>query len=223
MPCVRFWREDSARVMPAVHRIGRRPDPWEYPDWSRANSDGTFGNRFDDPDGEYRVLYASSARLGCFLETLARYRPDLTLYAEFGEIEGEDDFVGAGVVPREWLDIRVMGSAEAQGQFADIGASEWISTLRRRLASLLIRLSIPDFDASVLQRSGPRELTQKVSKFVYRQGFNLMVFGTFQSTDTTSRIGRSSSLQISGPRITNRSGPTTQTSSKPCVCSTWSW
>lgn len=158
--------------MPAVHRIGRRPDPWEYPDWSRANLDGTFGNRFDDPDGEYRVLYASSARLGCFLETLARYRPDLTLFAELQEIEGEDDFVPAGVVPREWFAIRVMGSAEAHGQFADIGASDWISTLRRRLASLLIQLGIPDFDASVLQRSGPRRLTQNVSRFVYRQGFN---------------------------------------------------
>jgi hypothetical protein len=158
--------------MPPVQRIGRRPDPWQYPDWSRANPDGTFGNRFDDPDGEYRVLYASSARLGCFLETLARYRPDLPLYAELAEIEGEDDFVPAGVVPREWFDSRVIGSAEAHGRFADIGASEWISMLRRRLASLLISLGIPDFDAAVLQRSGPRRLTQNVSQFVYRQEFN---------------------------------------------------
>lgn len=158
--------------MPAVHRIGRRPDPWDYPDWSRAHPDGTFGNRFDDPDGEYRVLYASSARLGCFLETLARYRPDLTLFAEMEAIEGENDFVPAGVVPHEWFAIRVMGSAEADGRFADIGASDWISTLRRRLAPLLIQLGIPDFDASVLQRSGPRRLTQNVSQFVYRQGFN---------------------------------------------------
>src|SRR6185295_13858447 len=112
--------------MPTVHRIARSPDPWEYPDWSRANPDGTFGNRFDDPDGEYRVLYVSSARLVCFLETLARYRPDLTLLAELQEIEGEDDFVRAGVVPYEWFAVRVMGSAEAHGQFADIGASDWI-------------------------------------------------------------------------------------------------
>ena len=129
-------------------------------------------NRFDDPDGEYRVLYASSARVGCFLETLARYRPDMALYAELAEIEGEDDFVPAGVVPREWFEVRTMGSAEAHGRFADVGSSDWILTLRRRLASLLISLGIPDFDASVLQRSGPRQLTQHVSRFVYRQGFN---------------------------------------------------
>jgi RES domain len=157
--------------MPPVQRIGRRPDPWQYPDWSRANPDGTFGNRFDDPDGGYRVLYASSVRLGCFLETLARYRPDVALYAELTEIEGEDDFVPSGIVPREWFDVRVIGSAEAHGRFAEIGGADWISTLRRRLAPLLISLGIPDFDASVLQ-SGPRFLTQNVSQFVYNLGFN---------------------------------------------------
>jgi hypothetical protein len=44
------------------------------PDWASAEPDGTFGNRFDDPDATYRVLYASSQRLGCFVETLARFQ-----------------------------------------------------------------------------------------------------------------------------------------------------
>ena len=184
--------------MHPVHRIGRRPDPWEYPDWSRANPDRTFGNRFDDPAGEYRVLYASSARLGCFLETLARYRPDLTLLAELQEIEGQDDFVPPSIVPREWFAPRVMGSAEAHGQFADVGASEWIATLRRSLTPLLIQLGIPDFDASVLQRGGTRRLTQDFSQFVYRQHYNgiryLSKYGhdienwaLFEPADLTSR------------------------------------
>jgi len=95
------------------------------------------------PTGGYRVLYASSARLGCFLETLARYRPDLALYAELEEIESDDDFVPAGVVPREWFEVRVMATADASGRFAGIGATEWIATLRRRLAPLLITLGIP--------------------------------------------------------------------------------
>ena len=184
--------------MPGVHRIGRSPDPWQYPDWSRANPDRTFGNRFDDPNGEYRVLYTSSARLGCFLETLARYRPDLALYAELKEIEGEDDFVPAGLVPHEWLKNRLMGSANAEGKFADVGASEWIEALRRELAPLMISFGIPDFDASVLQGSGLRFLTQHVSSSVYRQGFNgiryLSKYGhnienwaLFEPVDLTSR------------------------------------
>ena len=52
-----------------IYRMGRVPDPWGVPDWASAGPDGTFGNRFDDPDATYRVLYASSQRLGCFLET----------------------------------------------------------------------------------------------------------------------------------------------------------
>ena len=155
-----------------VYRIGRRPDPWQYPDWSRANPDGTFGNRFDDPNGRYRVLYASFARLGCFLETLALYRKDIHLYAELQEINGIDDLVPLGILPREWVQSRVMGSAAAHGKFADIGASEWIEILRRALASLLIDLDIPDFDASVLQRSEPRRLTQAASHIVYNKGFD---------------------------------------------------
>jgi hypothetical protein len=81
-----------------IFRIGRKPDPWQAPDWSRANSDGTFGNRFDDPAGYYRVLYAASQLVSCFVETLARFRPDLTLRAELTEIQGEDDFVPVGEV-----------------------------------------------------------------------------------------------------------------------------
>jgi len=79
----RSWPEArlSLRVESAglILRIGRRPDQQRPPDWSLAGADGTFGNRFDDPDGTYRVLYASSQRFGGFLETLACFRLDLTL------------------------------------------------------------------------------------------------------------------------------------------------
>ena len=82
-----------------IYRIGRKPDPWLEPDWSRVSSDGTFGNRFDDPESYYRVLYASSQQVSCYIETLARFRPDLSLLAELREISGEDDFFPAGQVP----------------------------------------------------------------------------------------------------------------------------
>ena len=71
-----------ARAAGAIFRVGRRPDAWAWPDWTYAHDDGTFGNRFDDPLSEYRVLYASSQRCGAFAETLARFRPDLELAAE---------------------------------------------------------------------------------------------------------------------------------------------
>src|SRR5215469_13440951 len=65
---------ESKRPSGPLFRVGRDEDAWAIPDWAYAKEDGTFGNRFDDPMGVYRVLYACSQRLGCFIETLARFR-----------------------------------------------------------------------------------------------------------------------------------------------------
>jgi RES domain len=70
-----------------IYRLGRRPEPWAWPDWAYAGGDGTFGNRYDDPHSQYRVLYASSRRLGALLETLARFRPDPAIVVE--EVAGD--------------------------------------------------------------------------------------------------------------------------------------
>jgi hypothetical protein len=123
----------------AIFRVARKSDPWQAPDWSRANPDGTFPNHFDDPEGYYRVLYAASQKLSCFLETLARYRCDLSLLAELHEIEGEDDFVPLGTVPGDWREGRLLGSAVIEGDYADILAAEWIVLLRQRLAGECLR------------------------------------------------------------------------------------
>lgn len=83
----------QAEVPEYVYRVGRRPDPWAWPDWAHAGRDGTFGNRYDDPGAVYRVLYASSERVGTFLETLARFRPDPEVVAELRKIVGQRDDV----------------------------------------------------------------------------------------------------------------------------------
>jgi hypothetical protein len=135
----------------AIFRVARKPDAWEPPDWSRANPDFTFGNRFDDPEGYYSVLYAASQKLSCFLETLARYRLDLTLLAELNEISGEDDYLPLGQVPRELCDERSLGSASAEGDYVDICGAEWLALLRHQLAGQCLRFGLPDLDVSVLQ------------------------------------------------------------------------
>jgi hypothetical protein len=185
------WREhkilSTVSSSGPLFRVGRRPDPWQLPDWALAGADGTFGGRFDDPEAEYRVLYASSQRLGCFLETLARFRLDVALIAELAAIGGEDDFVPAGVVPLEWLHNRLIGSAYIPGAYADVGASDWIGHLRTELAREVVALGVPDFDAAVLQRSAPRKLTQTISIG------DSMEFATCPGTVTISKTRRSSS------------------------------
>jgi hypothetical protein len=159
------------KVPGLIYRLGRKPDPWSVPDWASAGPDGTFGNRFDDPEGIYRVLYASSQRLGCFLETLGRFRVDPTLLAELAEIEGDDDYYPLGEVPPEWAEKRMMGVATAGGEYVDICSSEWISQLRTVFASHLKRFGVDDLDASVLQMTAPRGLTQLVSRVVFSEHF----------------------------------------------------
>jgi hypothetical protein len=163
----------EARQAPnALFRIGRQPDPWQPPDWSRASPDGTFGNRFDDPQGNYRVLYAASQELSCYVEPLARFRLDLALLAELKEIEGDDDFFPLGEVPNEWCEGRLLGTASANGDYADIYASDWVAFLRANLASECLRLGVSDLDAAVLQNYSPRRITQLASLRIYERGFS---------------------------------------------------
>jgi len=162
---------EKRRPTEPVYRLGRRPNAWQPPEWFLAHSDGTFGNRFDDPQGYYRVLYASSQRLAYFVETLARFRPDLSLLAELEAIEGENDFTALATLPRDWLTVRTMGSAEIDGVFADIYDIAWVSQLRRTLAGEALRLGMKDIDLSSLERAEPRRLTQLASREAYLLSF----------------------------------------------------
>lgn len=150
-----------------VYRLGRSPDPWAWPDWSYASTDGTFGNRWDDPAGSYRVLYGCSQRAGAFVETLSRFRPDLEVIAALADIEGEEDDLPQGVVPQRWLEGRLIGEAIVHGRFADVGDARSLATLRRGLASRAIHYGLSDLDAAVIRLTAPRAFTQEVSRFVY--------------------------------------------------------
>jgi hypothetical protein len=157
----------------AIYRVGRRPDPWAWPPWSYAGEDGTFGSRYDDPRGEYRVLYASSQRVGAFVETLARYRTDPAIVAEYEHIvvaeEDQEDFptIPPGVVPRDWFDTRLLGAARHEGPYADVGHSSSLAHLRVALASRLVHYGLDDIDGSALRRRAPRSFTQELSRYVF--------------------------------------------------------
>ena len=54
---------------------------------------------------------------------------------------------------------------------ADVCSSEWVSRLRKLLAVHLKKFGLGEFDASVLQQTAPRILTQFVSRIVFNDGF----------------------------------------------------
>ncbi len=161
---------DTVIVEGPAFRVARVPEPWVWPDWSRAGLDGTFGNRWDDPEGEYRVLYASSTRFGALIETLAPFRPDLAVVAGLSEIDGEADSIEAGTVPREWFEDRLMGVAELAGIYADVGAAASLSVVRSRLAARAVHYGLSDIDAAAIRLTAPRGFTQEVSRLVYECG-----------------------------------------------------
>jgi hypothetical protein len=73
-------------------------------------------------------------------------------------------------VPLEWAEKRMMGVATAGGEYADICSSGWISRSRVVLAGHLERFGLDELDASVLQMTAPRSLTQLVSRVLFDQG-----------------------------------------------------
>ena len=155
-----------------VFRLGRRPDPWAWPDWAYVGADGTFGNRYDDPLGIYRVLYASTRRVATFVECLAYFRPDIEVIAELAEIAGEDgdeEPPAAGVVPAEWVEQRCVGRGLLAGDYADVGHHESLAELRTALAARVVHHGLHDLDAATLRLSAPRVFTREVARYVFDQ------------------------------------------------------
>jgi hypothetical protein len=163
---------ESKWPLKPLFRVGRDDDAWAVPDWAYAKEDGTFGNRFDDPMRVYRVLYASSQRLGCFIETLARFRVDVSFVAELALMEnGEDDFTAFATVRRAWITGRSIGTANVEGEYADIYALGWVSHLRSALAGIAVKLGMEDIDLSSLEPAEPRLLTQKAGRIAFELGY----------------------------------------------------
>lgn len=153
-----------------VWRVGRAPDPWA---WVEHQYSGN--NRWDDSDGLFRTIYAGDELYACFLEILAFARPDL-------EDDGSDpldqiqedpeDAVqfpvrAAGIIPRVWIGARMVGSAKLSGRYVDVRKAQTIAVLRPSFIKLAKALGLYDFDAAALKIAYPRELTQRITSYLY--------------------------------------------------------
>ena len=159
---------EGTRPAGPVTRVGRLPDPWAWPPWEAQHSDNTFGNRWDDPEGMYRVVYACSQLEGAYVEVLSRFRPDPAVIAALAAIEGPEDDYHFGIVPTMWLDNRAVGDATITGLYADVGYARSLTYLRTAMAPRLIHHDIADLDAAAIRISAPRRLTQDISNHIYK-------------------------------------------------------
>ena len=172
-----------------IFRVAHGPDPFTPRDWDDVHEDGTFGNRFDDPGGRpdptgqrgiipqgarFRVIYCATQRAGAFAETIARFRPDPSLYLALQQIEDDeppDPSLQGGVVPVDWRIQRLLGitSPDTALRFVDIVAPESRAHLTAALAPLLKALHITDVDLSAITNKELRSFTQEVARYVYEQ------------------------------------------------------
>ena len=161
---------DAVSPSAELYRVGRFPDPWRWPDWSFARGD-TFGNRWDDPESAYRVLYCSSQRLACFLETIGRFPKDPAIEEGLAEIELEPNEVDHAVSPgvlvvADWISKRRIGRGVVQGSFAGVGTSASLAYLHNKVTELLRKFNLEELDGAAI-RSEHRELTQRISRIVF--------------------------------------------------------
>jgi RES domain len=160
----------SASSPDLLYRIGRWPDPCGLPPW-----DATGLQRFDDPQGRFRVLYAAQDRRACFVETLAAFRPPLEADLEsLRPAWGGRRPPPLGRIPADWHRRRAvcrlrLSSSSARG-FLDLRALRTLVILRDVFAGLLVDLGLGDLDTSGV-RGPSRRLTQAIGAWAFDQGY----------------------------------------------------
>jgi len=161
---------DSQPTPPVAWRIGHGDRPWSKPtdpavaflpdDWTLSQGPPTeqpslvgarqSRGRFDDPNGEYIVLYGSTTRDGAFTESLGR------------GVRGSQE------LSPSWRIGRQASRATLPTPMANIGSASWLSYLTKQLETrLALYPDIAFFDGAVLRSTAHIELTQAASRVVY--------------------------------------------------------
>lgn len=157
-----------------VWHIGFGPDAWAWVDWRYADQ-GHFGGRWDDPDGQFRTVYAGSSAYACFVEVLAKFRPHPTLVAELAEIADPDghDVLhpthDAGTLGQDWPTDRLLASATLSGRYCAVTTAGSVAVLRAEVGPAAHLPSGVDFDTALLKDATRREVTQQVARWLYEQ------------------------------------------------------
>jgi len=150
-----------------LYRIARLPDPLAWPPWEFVG-----GGRFDDPQREFRVLYAAAQRRGPFVETLAQFRPLLEALARMRRVGGNEEPLPKTRVPAHWYQRHAVARLRLlPGQrWLDLRAPQTREILRAELATTLLTQGLSDLDLSRVLGPG-RTLTQTIARWAYEHGY----------------------------------------------------
>lgn len=152
--------------IPAVTwRVARGPDPLNFSRISVVDASLVkAGNRFDVEGGG--VLYTASEPRGCFLETLARFRPTAGVLAALKD--ENSSFMVCGGVPADWRLRRVKAQVRCPDAlpFLDVEDFRTHQFLTDAMASELVGLGFKGLDVASV-RGGNRLLTRTIARWAY--------------------------------------------------------
>jgi len=160
-----------------LYRIGRTPDPLAWPPRAFAG-----GGRYDDPGGEFVVLYAAEQRRGAFVETLAPFRPavaDLALAQRLPDGDPSDRMPPAGVIPATFFRRRIAAfRVETPGPWLDVRAPETHQALRSELAEPLVALGYGARFVWGDALGHDHRLTQIIARWAFDHRFQGLVYSS---------------------------------------------
>jgi hypothetical protein len=146
-------------------RIATTDNDLRFAEIDPITAAGPGGNRYDVPGGG--VLYASSVVRGCFAETLARYRVDLSSPVAIAAAK-DTGFMPPGNLAASWREDRrkfTIGVIDAL-PFVDIEHEHTRSAMERELPLVLARFDLDHLDVPTV-RGADRRLTRALAEWSY--------------------------------------------------------
>jgi hypothetical protein len=169
-----------------AYRIGRSPDPLEYPPYEFCGR-----GRFDDPwltyrqgESHFRVLYLGYTLMTCFIEILQGFRPDLAYIASIADLDDGDDDpdlpsdedladVARGVssswLRRKAIQEMPLPTEQLFDRIVDLSSQGMRENMRQQLAVELHSLGEQDFDLGTVITLR-REVTQFIARYLHDSG-----------------------------------------------------
>jgi hypothetical protein len=162
-----------------LYRLNYGPEPLRLRDWAAASAvdrlgKQTFGNRWDDPERQFRSLYCADSPLGAIIESLQDLLPSPSAIATLSalQLEPGEELPSLGSLPADLFSNSYLCTLQVEPgvPFADALDADIISEMRVNYAHLAVELGAEPITAGTML-SEDFELTQAIAHALYARGF----------------------------------------------------
>ncbi|MBX3070949.1 MAG: RES family NAD+ phosphorylase [Thermomicrobiales bacterium] len=196
---------------PLLYRIGRSPDPLEFPPLSVLGK-----GRYDDPLGRTPTLYAAAERIGAFMESLDQFRFDLAALAARNEVvAGGDHGIDRleGVIPPSYFRRRICTfSVHPNQRWLDVRSPAIHAHLRSELATQLRLMGIGGRFVLGDLLSNDHRVTQLIGRWAIDHGIKGIAYASCHDTSKTcwALFDSARIIRLSQPATLSQTDPDLQ-------------